>query len=77
MIYDSIEAYEITTVLHSIKLGGQPKSPPGIFAAPALKDTGGSIKDDHRKPPTRYSLTPLSGMFYHSFLPTTLVKIDT
>gem|GEM_PF-4806391 len=31
------------------------KSPPGIFAAPALKDTGGSIEDDHRKPPEWYS----------------------
>jgi len=28
-----------------------PMSPPGIFAAPALKDTGGSIEDDHRISP--------------------------
>jgi len=38
-------------VLPDAKLRGQPKSPPGIFAAPALKDTGGSIEDDHREPP--------------------------
>jgi len=49
------------------------KSPPGIFAAPALKDTRGSIEDDHRKSPAWYSLTPLSCIIQNLSSPIILV----